>query len=366
MPHKRNPVLSENLTGLARMVRSYALPAMENVALWHERDISHSSVERMIGPDATVTLDFALARLTGLIDKLLVYPENMQKNLDKLGGLVHSQRVLIALTQKGVPREDAYRLVQRNAMKVWRGESNDFLGLLKADPDVRAKRSATRSSRPISTSAITSSTSIRSSSGSSADDGTGFRKRMRLTAHARRIRFPHPAGPGQFRRRPLAVLLVPGVPQRHRACCRTNGTRRFCPVAFAARRRDCRRHAAGGADLPQSLLLARRALGGAQRQGPRRRSLYRRAGRCGIRRSHARSRRAVSRRSRARRFRCRRWWSQAPTTLTSPSSARGFAESWGADLCNAGELGHINSESKLGFWPQGLLMLGQLLARVES
>ncbi|HVZ50859.1 MAG TPA: adenylosuccinate lyase [Pseudolabrys sp.] len=140
MPHKRNPVLSENLTGLARMVRAYVTPALENVALWHERDISHSSVERMIGPDATVTLDFALARLTGLIDKLLVYPNNMQKNLDRLGGLIHSQRVLIALTQKGVPREDAYRIVQRNAMRVWGGES-DFLALLKADPDVRAKLS---------------------------------------------------------------------------------------------------------------------------------------------------------------------------------------------------------------------------------
>ncbi len=137
MPHKRNPVLSENITGLARLVRGYALPAMENVALWHERDISHSSVERMIGPDATVTLDFALARLTGLVDKWLIYPANMQKNLDKLGGLIHSQRVLIALTKAGVPREDAYRLVQRNAMKVWSGESNDFLALLKADPDVR-------------------------------------------------------------------------------------------------------------------------------------------------------------------------------------------------------------------------------------
>ena len=136
MPHKRNPVLSENITGLARMVRAYVTPAMENVALWHERDISHSSVERMIGPDATVTLDFALARLTGLIDKLLVYPANMRKNLDRLGGLIHSQRVLIALTQKGVAREEAYRLVQRNAMKVWGGESNDFLALLKADPDV--------------------------------------------------------------------------------------------------------------------------------------------------------------------------------------------------------------------------------------
>ncbi|MGE7417387.1 adenylosuccinate lyase [Methylobacterium tarhaniae] len=137
MPHKRNPVLTENLTGLARMVRAYALPAMENVALWHERDISHSSVERMIGPDATVTLDFALARLTGVVDKLLVYPEQMQRNLDRLGGLVHSQRVLLALTQAGVSREDAYRLVQRNAMPVWRGEG-DFLTLLQADKDVTA------------------------------------------------------------------------------------------------------------------------------------------------------------------------------------------------------------------------------------
>jgi adenylosuccinate lyase len=141
MPHKRNPVLSENITGLARMVRSYAIPAMEDVALWHERDISHSSVERMIGPDATVTLDFALNRLAGIIDKLIVYPANMQRNLDRLGGLVHSQRVLIALTQKGVAREDAYRLVQRNAMKVWSGEG-DFLTFLKADPEVTAKLSA--------------------------------------------------------------------------------------------------------------------------------------------------------------------------------------------------------------------------------
>ncbi|HWF95000.1 MAG TPA: adenylosuccinate lyase [Xanthobacteraceae bacterium] len=136
MPHKRNPVLSENVTGLARMVRAYVTPALEDVALWHERDISHSSVERMIGPDATATLDFALARLAGIIDKLLVYPLTMQKNLDRLGGLVHSQRVLIALTQKGVAREEAYRLVQRNAMQVWGGES-DFLSLLKADKDVR-------------------------------------------------------------------------------------------------------------------------------------------------------------------------------------------------------------------------------------
>ena len=137
MPHKRNPVLTENLTGLARMVRSYALPAMENVALWHERDISHSSVERMIGPDATVTLDFALARMTSVIDKLLVYPDNMMKNMNKFRGLVHSQRVLLALTQAGVSREDAYRLVQRNAMKVWE-EGKDFLEELLADPEVRA------------------------------------------------------------------------------------------------------------------------------------------------------------------------------------------------------------------------------------
>lgn len=135
MPHKRNPVLSENLTGLARMVRAYALPAMENVALWHERDISHSSVERMIGPDATVTLDFALGRLTGMIEKLVVYPDNMQKNLDKLGGLVHSQRVLLALTQAGASREDAYGLVQRNAMKVWE-QGKDFYTELSNDMDV--------------------------------------------------------------------------------------------------------------------------------------------------------------------------------------------------------------------------------------
>ncbi len=137
MPHKRNPVLTENLTGLARMVRSMALPAMENVALWHERDISHSSVERMIGPDATITLDFALARLTGVIDKLVVYPENMQRNLDRFRGLVHSQRVLLALTQAGVSREDAYRLVQRNAMKVWE-QGKDFLAELLADDEVRS------------------------------------------------------------------------------------------------------------------------------------------------------------------------------------------------------------------------------------
>jgi adenylosuccinate lyase len=138
MPHKRNPVLSENLTGLARMVRAYVVPAMENVALWHERDISHSSVERMIGPDATVTLDFALNRLAGVIDKLVVYPGNMQKNLDRLGGLVHSQRVLIALTQAGMSREDAYKAVQTHAMQVWQGKG-DFLTLLKADRKVRAK-----------------------------------------------------------------------------------------------------------------------------------------------------------------------------------------------------------------------------------
>jgi adenylosuccinate lyase len=139
MPHKRNPVGSENITGLARMVRSYCLPAMEDVALWHERDISHSAVERMIGPDATVTLDFILQRMTGLIDKLVIYPENMARNLDRLGGLIHSQRVLIALTQKGVSREDAYAIVQRHAMRVWQNLHTggpDFLARLKADPEV--------------------------------------------------------------------------------------------------------------------------------------------------------------------------------------------------------------------------------------
>ncbi|MEL6280007.1 MAG: adenylosuccinate lyase [Pseudomonadota bacterium] len=140
MPHKRNPILTENLTGLARLVRSMALPAMENVALWHERDISHSSVERNIGPDATVTLDFALARLTGVVDKLVVYPEAMDKNLNRFRGLIHSQRVMLALTQKGVSREDSYRLVQRNAMKVWE-EGADFLTELKADTDVTAAMS---------------------------------------------------------------------------------------------------------------------------------------------------------------------------------------------------------------------------------
>jgi adenylosuccinate lyase len=135
MPHKRNPILTENLTGLARLVRSSVVPAMENVALWHERDISHSSVERGIGPDATIHLDFALNRLAGVMERLLVYPENMQKNLDRLGGLVHSQRVLLALTQLGQSREDSYAAVQRNAMKVWRGEGN-FLDFLKEDPEV--------------------------------------------------------------------------------------------------------------------------------------------------------------------------------------------------------------------------------------
>ena len=139
MPHKRNPILTENLTGQARMIRAYALPALENVALWHERDISHSSVERFIGPDATITLDFALARLTGVVEKLLVYPARMQKNLDAMGGLVHSQRVLLALTQAGVSREDAYALVQRNAMKVWESDGKlSLLDLLKADADVTA------------------------------------------------------------------------------------------------------------------------------------------------------------------------------------------------------------------------------------
>jgi adenylosuccinate lyase len=142
MPHKRNPVLSENLTGLARMVRACAIPAMENVALWHERDISHSSVERFIGPDATITLDFALARLTGVIDKLLVYPERMLKNLDRMGGLVHSQRVLLALTQAGLSREESYALVQRNAMKVWESDGElSLLALLREDPEVTSRLS---------------------------------------------------------------------------------------------------------------------------------------------------------------------------------------------------------------------------------
>ncbi len=140
MPHKRNPVLTENLTGLARMVRAYALPAMENVALWHERDISHSSVERYIGPDATVTLDFALARLTNVVANLVIYPENIEKNLNQMGGLVFSQRVLLALTQRGVSREDSYRIVQRNAMEVWGGKG-DLLSNLKQDADVTAKLS---------------------------------------------------------------------------------------------------------------------------------------------------------------------------------------------------------------------------------
>src|SRR5262249_32857787 len=138
MPHKRNPVLSENLVGLARMVRAYAMPALEDVALWHERDISHSSVERVIAPDATVTLDFALDRLAGVIERLVVYPERMKENLETLGGLVHSERVLLALVQKGLTREDAYKLWQRNAMRAWAGEG-DFLDLLKRDRDVTEK-----------------------------------------------------------------------------------------------------------------------------------------------------------------------------------------------------------------------------------
>ena len=142
MPHKRNPVLTENLTGLARVVRSAVVPAMENVALWHERDISHSSVERFIGPDATITLDFALARMTGVIEKLLVYPDRMEKNLNRMGGLIHSQRVLLALTQAGLSREDSYALVQRNAMKVWESDGQlSLLDLLKADPGVTGKLS---------------------------------------------------------------------------------------------------------------------------------------------------------------------------------------------------------------------------------
>ena len=137
MPHKRNPVLTENITGLARLIRSHVVPSMENVALWHERDISHSSVERVIAPDATIALDFSLARMTGVIEKLVVYPDQMQKNLDKLGGLINSQRILLELTQKGMSREDSYEAVQRNAMPVWL-EGKDFKALLKNDSKIRA------------------------------------------------------------------------------------------------------------------------------------------------------------------------------------------------------------------------------------
>ena len=169
MPHKRNPILTENLTGLARLVRSYALPAMENVALWHERDISHSSVERMIGPDATITLDFALARLTGVIEKLVVYPENMTGNLNRFEDLFNSQRILLALTQKGVSREDAYRLVQRNAMKVWL-EGARFREALMADPEVSRRAERGGDPRKTWTSRITRGTWTRFSRGSSAAD----------------------------------------------------------------------------------------------------------------------------------------------------------------------------------------------------
>jgi adenylosuccinate lyase len=142
MPHKRNPVLSENLTGLSRIVRASVIPAMENVALWHERDISHSAVERVFGPDATIALDFALNRMAGLIEKWTIYPEAMQANLDRLGGLVHSQRVLLALTQAGMPREDAYRMVQSNAMEIWKAGGGDFAARLKADPAVKKRLTA--------------------------------------------------------------------------------------------------------------------------------------------------------------------------------------------------------------------------------
>jgi len=136
MPHKRNPVLTENITGIARLIRSHVIPSMENVALWHERDISHSSVERVIAPDATIALDFSLARMTRVIEKLVIYPDQMKKNLDKLGGLINSQRILLELTQKGMSREDSYEAVQRNAMPVWL-EGKDFKVLLKSDPKIK-------------------------------------------------------------------------------------------------------------------------------------------------------------------------------------------------------------------------------------
>ncbi len=167
MPHKRNPVLSENLTGLARLVRGMVTPALEDVALWHERDISHSSVERVIGPDATLALDFALARLAEVVDKLVVYPERMKANLDQLGGLIYSQRVLLALVDAGLSREAAYAIVQRNAMKAWEGRAS-FLDLLKRDPEVTAAISAAQAARSCSTSTSTSRKSTRSSGVSSA------------------------------------------------------------------------------------------------------------------------------------------------------------------------------------------------------
>ena len=197
MPHKRNPVLTENLTGLARMVRAAVVPAMENVALWHERDISHSSVERFIGPDACITLDFALARLTSVIDKLLVYPERMQKNLDRMGGLIHSQRVLLALTQAGLSREDSYALVQRNAMKVWESDGA-AVAARPAQGRSRGHRasSPTTSSRHCSTSIIISSRSTRSSSGFSAADDAGAIQPLRLPA-----RWSGPTGGSMTRQR---------------------------------------------------------------------------------------------------------------------------------------------------------------------
>ena len=232
MPHKRNPVLSENLTGLSRMVRAYVTPALENVALWHERDISHSSAERMIGPDATVTLDFALVRLTGLIDKLLVYPENMQKNLDRLGGLIHSQRVLLALTQKGAAREEAYRLVQRNAMPVWRGEG-DFLSLLKADKDVTQVSQRGRDRSELRPRLSTSSTSTRSSDACSAISarrpGQAYRRApppalpagaaaagaLVPGARCRSRRHARPARWRGLHRRPRSTLPGCGAPRSH-------------------------------------------------------------------------------------------------------------------------------------------------------
>ena len=229
MPHKRNPVLTENLTGLARMVRGYAVPAMENVALWHERDISHSSVERMIGPDATVTLDFALTRLTGVIDGLVVYPERMRKNLEATGGLVYSQQVLLALTSAGVARDDAYRMVQRNAMRAWHGEGA-FKDALLADADVTAIARA-ETIATCSASIITSRMSTRSSPASGRLEGTRF-----PSLQAKRSN-PEAGSPA------FAGLLQPCGPRNDFRCCRTRYPRSdsICCTASASRSTIVRR-----------------------------------------------------------------------------------------------------------------------------
>ena len=317
-------------------------------------------VERMIGPDATVTLDFALARLTGIVDKLVVYPAAMQKNLDKLGGLIHSQRVLIALTQKGVPREDAYRLVQRNAMQVWGGEK-DFLALLKADKDVRAKLS----DKELEANFNLDHHFKHVDTIFQRVFGGECRESQRARRH-QRFRFSRAARSRQFRCRALAILLVPRLPQRHARAAGRLGQSEARLLARTARRRTRRRHASGHPDLPQPVLHARRALGAACRSGPRE---SRAAGRARpILSGRTRPpRRAISCRCRGSAFRCRRWSLRPPTIpIVTPARAREFAEAWGADYCELPELGHINTASRLGFWPQGLLLLGRLIERIKA